>query len=284
MKKPIMVLMYISLVLLLLIVSGSRAWASVSSDDFDPVNPAEPNAYFTVAVGSDHGWTSGGGTYRQGDVAYIHVSSYSEDYTFAYWTKDGVKYSEAEGFNYDVQENAKFCAVFTFTPRDPSEPVMANEYRLFLTAETDGSCSFNRTSGSKVEADGYVTVEAIPSPGYVFKGWFCGGQKLSESLAFSYYMPRRNVELSARFTYSPANPEEPNGDGSQSGNVDNSGKKGDVNGDGEVNTADAVMIINAYVSGKVDDLVKSVADVNGDGEVNTADAVMITNNYVNGDK
>ena len=105
-----MVLMYISLVLLLLIVSGSRAWASVSSDDFDPVNPAEPNAYFTVAVGSDHGWTSGGGTYRQGDVAYIHVSSYSEDYTFAYWTKDGVKYSEAEGFNYDVQENAKFWA------------------------------------------------------------------------------------------------------------------------------------------------------------------------------
>lgn len=283
MKKPIMVLLYISLVLLLLVVSSGKAWASVSSDDFNPENPAEPNANFTVAVSSDHGWTSGGGTYRQGDEAYIHVSAYSEDYTFAYWTKDGVKYSEAEGFNYDVQENAKFQAVFIFTPVDPSEPVMANEYRLYLKAETEGSCSFNRTSGAKVEADGYIRLQAIPSPGYVFKGWYKKGKKLSESLTFSYFMPRQNVELTARFEYSPTSPDEPGSDGSQSGNIDNGGKKGDVNSDGMVNTADAVAVINAYVSGKVDSLTKSIADVNGDGMVNTADAVMTIDSYVNGD-
>lgn len=282
MKKTEMLFMYIGLVLLLLIVSGSRAWASIGDDDFDPVNPAEPNANFTVSVGSDHGWTSGGGTYRQGEMAYIHVSAYSEDYTFDHWTKDGVKYTEEQGFSYNVQENAKFRAVFRFTPVDPSEPVMANEYRLYLKAETEGSCSFNRTSGAKVEADGYVLLTATPSPGYVFKGWYANGTKLSDSMTFNYYMPRHNVELSARFVYSPVSPSEPGSDGSQSGNIENGGKKGDVNSDGEVNTADAVIIINSYVSGKIDAQPKNVADVNSDGEVNTADAVVIINNYVNG--
>lgn len=270
------------LVLLLLIVSGSRALASTDEGNFDPVNPAEPNANFTISVAAEHGWTSGSGTYRQGDEAYISVSSRSEDYTFAYWTKNGVKYTENSTFIYNVQENAKFQAVFTFTPVDPSEPVMANEYHLYLEAETEGGCSFNRTSGAKVEADGYVRLQAVPSPGYVFKGWYKRGYKLSESLTFNYFMPRQNVELTARLEYSPASPAEPGCDGSQSGNIDNGGQKGDVNADGMVNTADAVAIINAYVSGNIDSLTKSVADVNEDGIVNTADAVMTINDYVNG--
>ena len=118
---------------------------------------------------------------------------------------------------------------------------------------------------------------------------------MSESLTFNYFMPRQNVELTARLEYSPASPAEPGSDGSQSGNIDNGGQKGDVNADGMVNTADAVMtindyvntadavaIINAYVSGNIDSLTKSVADVNEDGIVNTADAVMTINDYVNG--
>lgn len=54
-----------------------------------------------------------------------------------------------------------------------------------------------------------------------------------------------------------------------------------MNSDGEVNTADAVLIINHYVAGTTDKLNKVTADVNGDGEVNTADAVKIINQYVN---
>ena len=61
----------------------------------------------------------------------------------------------------------------------------------------------------------------------------------------------------------------------------NGGKKGDVNGDGEVNANDAVIIINSFVNGTVGELSKAVADVNGDDEVNISDAVIIINNYVN---
>ena len=45
------------------------------------------------------------------------------------------------------------------------------------------------------------------------------------------------------------------------------GKKGDVNGDGEVNIADVNALIAQILSGQT----SAAADVNGDGEVNIAD-------------
>ena len=284
MKITKMLLMYIGLVLLLLLVNSSGMWAGVRTaiNDFDPSNPPEPSARFTVTVSAAHGYASGGGVYVQGGKATIRVSSYDENYTFAYWTKNGVKYSEAESFEYTVEENARFVAVYDFTPVDPSEPVMANEYRLYLKPDMEGACSFNRTSGAKVEADGYVELEVYPSPGFVFTGWIINGLRVSGNQRFNYYMPRENTTVTASFVYNPVNPDEPDSDGNQSGNIDTGGKKkGDVNGDGEVNTTDAVMLVNSYVGGEGGKISLSVADMNGDGEVNTTDAVMIINNYVN---
>ena len=127
MKTARMLLMYIGLVLLLLLVSSSGAWAGIRAekDDFDPTNPPEPNANFTITVTSDYGYTSGSGTYVQGNTAKISVSSRDNNYTFAYWTKNGKKYTEERSFVYKVEENARFRAEYTFTPVDPSEPVMA---------------------------------------------------------------------------------------------------------------------------------------------------------------
>ena len=180
-----------------------------------------------------------------------------------------------------MEENARFEAVFNFTPVNPLEPVMPNTYRLYLTTDLEGACSFNRTSGAKVEADEYVQIKAISSPGFVFEGWYLNGNRVSDQISFNYLMPRSNVSLEARFSYSPDNPDEPNSSGGQTGNVANGGKKGDVNGDAEVNTNDAVIIINSFVNGTMGELSKAVADVNGDGEVNTSDAVIVINNYVN---
>lgn len=264
--------------LLLLLVGSGNAWAD--NGDFDPVNPPEPNANFTIRATSAYGYVSGGGTYQQGTTAWMAVSSADVNYTFAYWTKNGVRYCDKQNFAYVVEENARFEAVFNFTPVDPSEPVTPNSYRLYLETDLEGSCSFNRTNGEKAEADAYVTLSATPSPGFVFQGWYSSGNKLSGNLTFNYLMPRRSVSVTARFVYSPENPEEPNGNGGQSGNVDNGGRKGDVNGDGSVSTADAVLLLNSYVSGSADRISKSSADVNSDGEVNTADAVLIVNQYV----
>ena len=57
-------------------------------------------------------------------------------------------------------------------------------------------------------------------------------------------------------------------------------KKGDVDGDGVVDLADAVLVINHYVGKPVNKFVTGAADVDGDGVIDLADAVRIINFYV----
>ena len=104
--------------------------------------------------------------------------------------------------------------------------------------------------------------------------------KQSDHLTFNFYMPASNVNYEARFVYNPDSPDEPQGDGSQTGNITNS-QVGDVNGDGTIDTSDAVMIIEHYIKGITDKLNKATADVNGDGKIDTTDAVKVINKYVN---
>ena len=56
--------------------------------------------------------------------------------------------------------------------------------------------------------------------------------------------------------------------------------KGDVDGDGIVDLADAVLVINHYVGKPVNKFVAKAADVDGDGVIDLADAVRIINFYV----
>lgn len=56
--------------------------------------------------------------------------------------------------------------------------------------------------------------------------------------------------------------------------------KGDVDGDGVVDLADAVLVINHYVGKPVNKFVTGAADVDGDGVIDLADAVRIVNFYV----
>ena len=56
--------------------------------------------------------------------------------------------------------------------------------------------------------------------------------------------------------------------------------KGDVDGDGVVDLADAVLVINHYVGKAVSKFVEKAADVDGDGVIDLADAVRIINFYV----
>lgn len=57
-------------------------------------------------------------------------------------------------------------------------------------------------------------------------------------------------------------------------------QKGDVDGDGVVDLADAVLVINHYVGKPVTTFIEKAADVDGDGVVDLADAVLIINYYV----
>ena len=265
---------------LLLLVGAAVAMAALP-DDYNPANPPDPNARFHVTTSTQfNAYTSGGGYYTQGTTARISTSARTANYQFDHWLKNGERYTDEQTFDYRVEENARFEAVYRFTPVDPSDPTATNDHRLWLETDTDGSCSFNRTSGQRVEAGTYVYVRAYPSQGYKFKGWFRDGMKLSSSLGFNYYMTAEDTTLSAWFVYNPDNPNDPGGTG-QSGVANTT--RGDVNGDGAVSTADAVTLVDRFVNGQTASLPLGVADVNSDGTISTADAVVIVDRYVNGD-
>lgn len=263
-----------------LLISVFKTYGVAQEDGYNPPNPPEPNAWFTVRTAADGlAYTSGGGTFVQGSEITLYTSAQREDYTFSHWTKNDEWFTDAQNFTYQVNENAVFTAVYDFTPTDPNEPAAYNKYRLNLTTNAQDACSFNCASGIKVEAGDYILLEAFPSSGYDFKGWFENGQLLTTSKRFNYPMPTRNAELTTRLIFNPVSPSEPGGTGQ--GDVSNS-KLGDTNGDGVVNTSDAVTIVDYYVSSSSTERLPT-GDLNGDSEVNATDAVLLIDKYIMGE-
>ena len=184
----------------------------MAQTDFNPSNPPEPSARYKIIVSAspNYGYTSGSGWYNTGEQAWVSSSSYSPDYTFKYWTKNGAKYTESNSFYYTVEtENVSFVAVYAYEPQSPSEPDGIASYRLYLKSNLSGSCSFNRTSGEKVKTGSSVYVSAYANSGYKFKGWYVGDTKQSDSRDLYYQMPEKDVTLIAHFEYDPENPDDP---------------------------------------------------------------------------
>ena len=61
-------------------------------------------------------------------------------------------------------------------------------------------------------------------------------------------------------------------------------KRGDVNHDGDVNSADVVAIYAYIIEGEASGYTKEAADVDGSGDVNSADVVAVYDIIINGDK
>ena len=184
----------------------------MAQTDYNPSNPPEPSARYkiTVSASPNYGYTSGTGWFDTGSQTWISTSSYSPDYVFKYWTKNGAKYTESSSFYYTVEtESVNFVAVYTYEPQSPAEPDGIASYRLYLKSNINGSCSFNRTSGEKIKSGSSVYVSAYPNAGYKFKGWYIDDDKQSDSRDFYYQMPEKDITLTAHFEYDPENPDDP---------------------------------------------------------------------------
>lgn len=59
-------------------------------------------------------------------------------------------------------------------------------------------------------------------------------------------------------------------------------KKGDVNGDGDVDVLDAIALIGYYTKGRTAELSPSVCDMNNDGDIDVLDAIEIVGRYTKG--
>lgn len=253
-----------------------------AQDDFNPDNPADPQMNYKVKTAvepqSAGAWISvwdenGDGEYRYGEKVTLVCPETNGSYSFSHWTLNCVKYATTPSITYTMgNASVSFVAHYAFVPSDPSDPSYTPKNRLYLVAEPLTACTFNQNSGQKWNYDDWVYLGASANNnGYKFIGWYKNGVLCSESQYFNYQMPDEEVTLTARFEYNPESPSDPFGDGTQT-DVDTT-PSGDVNGDGSVDIADAVRIINLCLANEKE----ANADVNGDGEVDVADAVAIIN-------
>lgn len=268
--------------LLLPLILGSGA--ANAQGDFNPVSPPEPQARYKLTVNvspAGVGYASGSGKYSQGTRVSLNTSTADSDYTFKHWERNGQVLSTYRYFTYTTTDSDEtVTAVYEFVefnPASPAEPEMAyKQYKLNLACDPPEACSFNINSGARYRAGATFAVRAYPSQGFTFDGWFNGEQRVSESLNMNFTMPDEHTTLTARFTFTPTNPDEPQG-GSQE-NVDNTpGKVGDVNDDNVVDMEDADIVKNHYLSEKP--YIKKY-DVNEDGVINVTDVTLILSIYL----
>lgn len=271
-----------AVMLLAFLVGGITA-----SAQYNPENPPDPSPQSTlykVSVSTepaDAGYPSGAGSYTPGTQVYIYASP-NYNYEFKYWQKVGSEgvYSEYESFTYTMEEkDVSFVAVYAkkpYNPENPSDPISDNSYRLFLDCSPQGACSFNRTSGEKVESGTNVEVSAYPNQWYEFQGWYENDVLVSSEIYFQYQMKSQNCTLVAKFkkNYNPGNPEDPS---SEQTDVDNpNDMKGDANGDRIVDIVDIVETVNA-VNGKASGkFILSNADLNGNNKADLDDVKAIS--------
>lgn len=272
--------------LLLLCVGSMQAQ---SAQSFNPSNPADPQVpvfYYPLTVTctpSGGAYTSGNGNYAPGESVTVSTSP-KAGYIFDHWELNGSPCEEtSKSFSYTtVAGKMDFVAVYTFVPNDPSEPYMDVKSRLYLTSEPEGVCTFNRVSGAWVEADDYVQVGITGVDHlYEFTGWYQNGVKLTDEQTFNLQKDYKDETLVAHFQQLPFNPTSPSEPEMAEGQTNvQTHAKGDANEDRSIDVADAVTVINVYLTGDSSTVDFGLADANGDGVIDIADAVYIINMYL----
>lgn len=116
---------------------------------------------------------------------------------------------------------------------------------------------------------------------YEFTGWWLNGTKLTDVQSFNYLMGYYDETLVAHFRQLPFNPTSPSDPQMAEGQTDvQTHATGDANEDGSIDVADAVAVINVYLTGDSSTVNVRLADANGDGVIDVADAVAIINLYL----
>ena len=226
----------------LLLWGGSLTAFSAPDDDFNPPNPEDPSAidYCRITVTADPAegaYVDGSGRYTVGKDGQVYITTSERNteeytYTFQYWTLNGERTSYSQYFYFTPQKGTfEFVAHYekkevVFDPENPQDPSSSNikrKYRLYLTSNIEGACTFNMASGNKVEEQQglwlYVNYQASY---YKFEGWKLNGTLISTNENLYYTMPSAETTLQACFSeipFDPENPVDPNGSGT---NVDNS--------------------------------------------------------------
>ena len=104
-----------------------------------------------------------------------------------------------------------------FDPANPANPVMpetVKKHLLSVTVSPTGAATVNTIGGNIIEGE-KVILESKASKGYKFVCWMYNGNIVSETELFEYTMPERDVNLVAKYEYSPDAPDNPGITGSR---------------------------------------------------------------------
>ena len=136
----------------------------------------------------------------------------------------------------------------------PSETLTKDDEEIEISVSCDSN---GHVYGNQNVVKGeYVSVEAVPNDGYIFKGWFKENKLVSKDLEY-YFNAIENINLVARFEKIKS-------------------VLGDTNGDGKATIADSLMIARYEVKLRtLTDEQLAVSDVNYDGKVTISDALKI---------
>ncbi len=147
----------------------------------------------------------------------------------------------------------------------PSSARRATRHAPQLATDEESMTFANNGSSVYVPQQGQVRFYIIPAEGEEILSATLDGEDIMPYIVDGVYVAtadKKNAKLVVVFS----------GEG-QSSVV----QAGDVNGDGDVDIADAVCIVNHVVGKATPTFVPEAADVNGDGDVDIADAVRIVN-------
>lgn len=184
---------------------------------YNPTNPAEPGAYYTLTLQAD---PSGGGSFNiNTTTSYtagtnINLRAYINSYySFIAWELDGEVISTSTSFTYTMpSKNVKLIAHYKYNPDSPGEPPEPNlpVYSILnLSANPSSGGYFNISPGNKYQVGSSISLTAYANNNFVFKNWTENGEIISTSRSFSYVMEEGNPTLVANYEYSPNSPGEP---------------------------------------------------------------------------
>ena len=136
---------------------------------------------------------SGAGSFVRGDAVVLTALS-GENYNFIGWYQDGVLQSTSLVYEFPAIQDVSLSAVF-------AQPYQG--YKVEVTAEKGGTA----IGSSVFSANEVATVLANPNNGYEFKGWYVDGEKMSDSIEYSFAV-QADTLLTASFCKISPEPEE----------------------------------------------------------------------------
>jgi len=287
-----------------------------------PAEPPVPVLRHDLAVEATEGGTVSAGSYRllEGSTTTVQASA-NTGYEFVRWLKDGEPYTTLSSFSYTMAEkDVRFKAEFRWNPANPSEPQKPTSkkyayylmsvigkpgdllhYPIFLTS-LDPLCdmTFRLTFPAELKpalasvalsekAQGYsVSYAAESDTSYVFS--LVGGQTAAgNTLLLSFDVPvpaDLATGLSWPVKINQVAVTEP--DGTRLTASTRNGriyiyKKGDTNGDGNVDLLDKLNLVSHLLQEKTEVFIPEVSDTNDDGSLDLVDCMGIVELIASGE-